>query len=308
MGTGSNSRFAAIGVTLLLSTMCSSVARADEAAEVAARAEALYFEGRELAESNNYAEALTRFEESLRLRDYPKTVLYIVECEAKLGRRIHAARQLVAVFPRLGGQTKLRRIAELERDEVFRQIGRLEVRLRRAAAGVTVAVDGVPWAPDDKGALFVEPGAHRIVMRQPGHVSREFTVQIAAGERFVREEEPLPLAPAADHRIIGWSLTTVGRVAALVSLVSLANVIAMRNDLDARCPPTQLNPCGGDPEVRAADVRMGTLIGTAIGFGVLGVVGLTSGSIVLVRISSPGPSVSRVPQVNRFDLGVRVAF
>lgn len=146
-----------------------------------ARAEALFREGRDAIDKQDWASACSKFRESLALTKRPVTLLNLAVCEEKLGHPAVAAQSLEAALA-LPETTAER--AELARKELARLDAKLaRVTFRRGAgapADLGVAVDGAP-VDVAFGAIRLEPGTHVVTVAASGHAEATIELVLEAG-------------------------------------------------------------------------------------------------------------------------------
>ncbi len=169
-----------------------------------AEAEELFKQGRAALDTHDYEAACLKLDQSLQLERAVGTLISLAECEQATNRlagaRQHwqeAADLAEAKNDPLHRQTLARqKFAELDR-----RVPRLLVHLASGAPTDTV------WQRDDvalgKGsfdaALPVDPGAHLLTIRAPGHADGTYPVDLREGERKTLEVAPGPeLAPTAE--------------------------------------------------------------------------------------------------------------
>jgi tetratricopeptide (TPR) repeat protein len=181
------------------------LARAQSADE-AARADALFAEGRGLMVRGEYEKACPKFAEAERLRHGVGTLLNLADCYERLGKTASAARMFQEA-------TRAAEAAHDARAEIARDRARaLEVRLVRLTidtsrvAGVTgleVLRDRTPLQRESwNTAVVLDPGRYVVEVRAPGHESFTANVVLAADNvvleipAFVEQQaEPTPVTP-----------------------------------------------------------------------------------------------------------------
>lgn len=163
-----------------------------------AAAEVLFAEGRRAMGREDYETACAKFAESQRLEPAPGTAINLAECLDRKG-------QLADAWQRWREARRLLRDGDDRIWAVERKIEKLEARLPHltlslepgAPEDAEITRDGVVVGRASLGtALPVNPGAHDVVVRVPGHEDRHFRVELAesASQQLVLAPGPA-LAP-----------------------------------------------------------------------------------------------------------------
>lgn len=218
-----------------------------------ARATNLFNEGRELMDAGDYAGACSKFEQSQKARPGIGTLYNLADCKEKLGFTATAYKLFVDVADR----TKA--ALQTDREEKARErVKSLEPRLMRLRLSIpkggkvmSVKVDNVLVPEDDYNkALPYDPGEHTIEATTARDEGEPFTEEIELSEEGKTVTVAVPVAPGAKMKprvgmIVGGGITM--GVGALALIGASALVVT-----------------GEEP-------------GTAVGLGVLGIVGLAVG-------------------------------
>lgn len=150
------------GVIFLLVLSVSTSAAAQTDAELA-QARTTFMEGVELTEQERWAEAAERFRAVMEVRATGQVKYNLGLALSHTGELAEAAALLgqAAEDPELDRRT--RRAARGLLEEIEPRLATLTVRLRGDEAGVTVTVDGEPWALGRLGPpQRVDPGTHEV--------------------------------------------------------------------------------------------------------------------------------------------------
>jgi hypothetical protein len=193
------------GVCFILLTMLSSRPAAADAATVTA--EALFRQGRDAMQRQDYETACARFAESNRLDVAAGTLMNLATCEEKLGRVATAWqhwREAIDLLP--AGDDRIgfaqRRVTELKP----LLPGLTLVPPPDAPSGMVVLRDGVELGEGGLGVeLPVDPGPHEIVVRAKGY--EDWSIELSLAERETQtialevgakapEPPPPPASPA----------------------------------------------------------------------------------------------------------------
>jgi serine/threonine-protein kinase len=148
-----------------------AVARAASAAPDA-EAVAFFDEGRKLMAAGKYADAIARFEESLRHARTVGALLNLGRCYEETGRAASAwatyrAGESLAREMHDGREADAHRFAEAARPRVSTLT--LDARALAGVEGVTVKRDGVDVGVAARGeAAPVDPGSHVVEVQAPG--------------------------------------------------------------------------------------------------------------------------------------------
>lgn len=180
-----------------------SVARA---ADPAAAREQLKM-GYELAQDGKCDKAIPHLLESLRLDPRAITLINLASCEEKIGRWSAALGHWADARGRAQAESAslIEEEATKRQRDLEKKIPRLTVVLGSGAPkGTEISRDGVVLGAVSLGvALPVDPGAHTVVARAPGHADGSKTVALAEGESAKVEVAPGAAVPggAATARV-----------------------------------------------------------------------------------------------------------
>lgn len=238
-------------------------------AQDSASAQALFEEGRGLAQKGNCAEAIPKFVASHKLDPSPGPLLNLADCYEKTGRSASAWARFVeaAGLAKNMGQPDREAFARKRAAALLPKLARLTLVVDAPPAGLRVERDGVTIEAGAFGsALPIDPGVHVLTAHAPGKrpLRVEISVEKEKSTTFVLpplEDEPAPAAPPAPaavpaqpaapaplrpaspplaspgpQRTIGIVATTAGAVAlgvgATFGLVARSRYV----DLEERCP------------------------------------------------------------------------
>lgn len=149
-----------------------------------AAAEALFRAGREAADKGDYATACKRFEESERLDPALGTLFNLADCKEKQGKLASAWQLFREVAQRLSDSDERAQIASERATSLEPRLPRLNLQLApEAPAGTQVFRDGVELGAGSLSVpLPVDPGAHTVLVRAPGHQEKSYEVQAEEGK------------------------------------------------------------------------------------------------------------------------------
>ena len=193
-------RGALVGAIVLYElTLFPPLARADRAAD-AARAEALFAEGRRLMSVHDYATGCPKLAESQRLDPAPGTLLNLAVCyeRAEKTATAWATFKSAALAAERAGEIDRAAAATAKANELEPKLSHVTFTVA-PVAGLEVRCDGQPVREPSWGvSLPYDPGDHEVEATAPGHRPWSLRVQLAADGRSIRVNVPkLELVPAA---------------------------------------------------------------------------------------------------------------
>jgi hypothetical protein len=174
-------------------------ARAAPASDDATLAEALFREGKALADAGRHAEACPKLRESHRLDAGGGTVLALALCYEAEGRwaSAWAAFNEVIAFAQRDGRADRESRAKERLAALEPRLSRLTIRVADPPDGLEVLRDGSLLAAAAWGSTIpVDPGRHEIQARAPGYRPWQAVLEVAAEGRPYEVEIPA-LAPVA---------------------------------------------------------------------------------------------------------------
>lgn len=310
MGRARRGRFGAALVCLVVL----GASRPAHAGDPAAARELLK-RGYLLAQDGHCDQAVSLYDESVRLDPKAITLINYADCEEKLARLGSALGHWVDARARAKVEGNVAVEAEAERRAKL-----LEPRLARltvlappnAPEGTTVERDGVALGAVSYGiATPVDPGSHTLVVKAPGRDDETVTVALAEGEtRQVQLAlgRPGRSSAAAPKRAEARSGTSplvwvgfgVGAAGLAVGSVTGLMAIGRANDAERACPG------GNCPDRASLDaVEDGRTLGTVstIAF-VAGGAGIAFGAAMLLFAPSPAKKEAASVRVHVAPSGV----
>ncbi len=282
------------------------------------QAEALFQEGRALAQAGRCDQAVTKLEASDRLESTPGTLLNLATCYETLGRSASAwvTYRRAASLSRARGQkdreaAARERVAALEPDLSY-----VKVVVTDPASDLEIAIDGRRIEPAVYGSAFpVDPGQRTLVASRPGHApwrrsilvpERKGALEIAIPALAPIATQPSapaappptrPSAPPAPERDAGSNQRTWALVAGGVGLVGFgaAGVFSLlavdKNDASkAHCDESDPTRCSAKGDALRDDAR--TYADLATAGTVLGVVGVGAGIVLWLTAPESAPEWS----------------
>lgn len=283
-------RFAYVASSLALFASLSLSPRAAHADSVTA--EALFQSGRAALDKGDTKLACDRFEESYRLEPKPGTALNLGNCREQLGQVASAWQRFQEAAQTLPAEDSRQTLAKERAAALAGKVPKLVLRLPEDGKNWVVRRDGVELGSASLNlALPVDPGAHRIEVRAPGHAPWRTDVDLALGEQREvalmagplesKASTELAIAPApaasSSKKTVGWALGGVGVAGVATSLVTGAMVISKSSTVDRECIDKRCSQTGLD----AADSGR-TLSTVSTIAAVAGVVSLGVGIYFLV--------------------------
>lgn len=211
-------------------------ARADDIA----RAQALFDEGKTLFDSESYAAACPKFDESRRLAPGLGVTLYLAACEEAIGKRATALSLYheAEVTARARGDARVE-VARQSAADIENKTARMRIHLPKGVTG-TVTDNGRVVSSSDSRGYPVDPGTHRIAVTSNGkkewadsiHVPETaedappplIDVMVPAQESsapIAAQSSPAPFAEPADARSNGTTQRAIGIGVGAAGIVSL---------------------------------------------------------------------------------------
>jgi hypothetical protein len=147
------------------------------------RARALFAEGVELANAEQWDEAVDRFRQVLEVRSTPQVKYNLALALEGAGELSEAATLLREIQDSRELDRRTRRDVQRLLEAIGPRLGQLTVRITGDEAGVRVLVDGDEVPLDRVGQpLAVDPGEHRVVMERRGRAVASQSVTVTSGE------------------------------------------------------------------------------------------------------------------------------
>jgi hypothetical protein len=339
------SKFVVAGSVIAL--LCSAgSARADHK-EDAARAEALFEEGRRLMASRDFTAACPKFAESQSLEPAPGTALNLATCYERAGKLASAwaAFRTAQAAAQTAKQAARARAAEKKADALEPKLSRLIISVGPAArvSGLEIRCDGEPVRQAEwEVAVPHDGGKHDIEASAPGMQTWKTHIDLAPSEQNLTVEVPIlqsepppkvepPPAPASGppelkplpsvsppvqessggaQRIVGISLAGLGAVSAGVGAYAGLTANSTYNHAASMCSPTNPPACTRDSPAfaeRTSALTWATV--STITFAAGGAL-LAAGAIVFFTAphGAPGPSIGWIPTPGGAAVSVKGAF
>ena len=150
----------------------------------AAKADALFREGRALLMKGEYETACPKLEESYRLDPAPGAGINLGDCFEKVGKVASALLAYQAAFGLLRASDP--RVAPVKQEitALEKRVPRLTIKLAPGAPeGTKVKRDGRFLEPDKLGtSMVVNPGKHTLVVSAPGRDHRSYHPELGEGD------------------------------------------------------------------------------------------------------------------------------
>lgn len=231
--------------------------------------------GYQLAEEGKCEEAIPHLAESLRLDARAITLINLADCEEKVGKWTDSLAHWVDARSRAQTESakKIEEEAALRAAALEPRFPRLTLVLAKTApADAVVERDGVVLGKPSLGLpLPVDPGAHAIVVKAPGHADATTNLTLAEGEAkkldldvgavvAVAVAPPPAVATAPEPKPGRSPLVYAGFGGAAAGLVvgSVTGLMAIGagNDAETACPNRRCSRAALD------DVESGRTMGT----------------------------------------------
>jgi serine/threonine-protein kinase len=265
----------------------------DRAARVSpdakASAQRLFDAAKALHEEGRFADACSKFEESLRLDFGIGTLLFLSDCHEQIGKTASAWAGFLeaASYAKSRGQAERERIARSRASALEGRLSMLRVDVSPAARaiGVVVRRNGVVVGTATYGEpIPVDPGAQTIVAEAPEHRAWTTTLQAPSGPATTPVLVP-ELAPTndADASVRAGSWLTPPRVAGVVlggvGVVGLGVGTAFGAIAVGTWSEAQATCSSGTTGCTAEGVRLGT---RAEDHALASTIGVAAGSALVV--------------------------
>lgn len=290
--------------------------RAHAEATDPAAAEQLFMAGRTAMEGGDYKTACDRFAESERLDPAAGTLINLADCLDHEGKIASAWQRWTEALDMLRPDDPRRAAVTKRAAAIEARLPKLELRLPAGApAGTVVERDDVELGAASYGLrLPVDPGPHRLVMKSPGRVPREYSITAREGESSTLELEPgapnpvppsaaatAPITPRAaetapkDQGTTGsskrtWAFVGLGVGAAGLLVGGTAGVLAIlkKQEMDDDCPEVgDKRICRSNDGMDAA--KAGKTFATVANIAVpIGIVGVAAGTYLLLSSGRNG--------------------
>ena len=146
-----------------------------------AAAEALFTEGRSLAQAGKCGEAIPKFQASQKLDPGVGTLLNLAECYEQVGKTASAWAEYreVISLARLAGSKDREELATQKAKALEPKLSRLAIKASGDTSGVTITRDGETLESAELGvAIPVDPGSHVVEATAPGKQKFSQTVDV----------------------------------------------------------------------------------------------------------------------------------
>lgn len=318
---------------LLVVASPASAQPVDDATRSTARA--LGEEGLALLASQQYGEALEKFDKALALVQAPTLGVRAARCLEKLGRLVEASER----YRLVGGmeidptappafreaQVEAQAQAQAERDALLPRIPSIVIQVEGAeVSGVSLHIDGKPIPVSVLGLKRpIDPGAHHFEARRNERVVVEDrTLQEGESASLILRlppEAPRRAPPAPPPRVVvygdesttqptvGWIGVSVGGLGILAGVTTWLLALDRRADLDDMCPDRTCDPTPGNTDTLDAyeTFRTATVISLVAG-------GVALGGGITILVTAPSRKAPRVqavePWIGAGSAGIRGAF
>jgi tetratricopeptide (TPR) repeat protein len=305
--------------------------------ERAARALAVFNEGREAMKRGDLDEACPKFAESQQIYPSPGTLFNLAVCEQRKGEEARAWAHFREVVESLPPDDDRLPLARSWVEALGKRLSRLTLRLGPdAPAGSRVWLDGVALDATKFGVAFVvDPGAHAVVVQAPDRIERRYHVDAEPGQSIslsvtpsstptpdaiarlpivevpaatsasIGAPRPRPAPPMSGEQRAGYTLLAIGGSAIAIGALSGFFAIELAREADDNCPNETCTPNGR----RLRDTARTFTLASALTAGGGLAVGAVGG--VILWQNAPRPNVSGfTPIVTRQGGGLswQVAF
>jgi hypothetical protein len=286
---------AAAAATLVSTSLVASPATAQRPNDKAA-AQALFEQGRILAQQGSFAEACPKLAASLRLDPGIGTMLYLADCHENVGQTASAWAMFKEAAALASRQQDAReKVARRRAADLERRLTRIVIVVGRDAAlpGLEVRRDGGLVPPAEIGApIPIDPGIHTFLATAPGHVSWSSNVEIPSRQEPIAVNVPLLArgesttaatadesgasegTPSSSAKVGTSPLRTAGLVVASVGLVGVgvgaflglrASAVYDESNENGHCTADRCDAEGKELRSSAFDLATGSTLAFAIG-------------------------------------------
>jgi hypothetical protein len=271
----------------------------------AAAAEELFQQGREALRRGDYADACAKLDESQRLDPAAGTILNLGDCKEHLGLFASAWALYKEVADRASSGEAKRAEAQRRLAAIEPRLSHLSVALARGAPeGAAITRDGVELRGASLGIpLPVDPGAHVVVARAPGHAPRQTTVHLAEAESRAVTLEVGPVEESAGStRTLGFVLGGVGIAGIAVGVATGLMTLDRKNTVESLCPDKRCATRAGlDAASQGKTLSLASTLAFAGGAAALGL-----GAVFVLTSPSEAHTTSVSAGVGPGSLGVRL--
>ena len=263
----------------------------------AARAQALFREGRAAMDRGEPETACGLFEQSLQAYESAGALLNFADCEERRGHLVSARQYWIRGLDKLNADDERVAFAKKRLAACEAMTPHLKVTLgQNAPPDATVECDGTAIPPAEVGTpKTLDPGTHTIVIRSAQQPEQRLTVTLSQGQNkelvvtaTVKEvvHEPNPVATTSPLRPVAYGLLGVAGAGAIASLVT--GILVVTNDATVKndCQNKACKPEGLDAVSRGN----GYIAANTVSFIITGVA--AAGGATLWWLSRPKASTS----------------
>jgi hypothetical protein len=178
-GTNVRMRWMALGVVSCMGWITAPALAQTGGSKAAA--EALFTEGRSLAQAGKCDEAIPKFQASQKLDPGVGTLLNLAECYEQVGKTASAWAEYreVISLARLAGSKDREELAMQKAKAIEPKLSRLAIKVSGDASGMSITRDGEALEAAELGvAIPVDPGNHVIEASAPGKQKFSQTVEV----------------------------------------------------------------------------------------------------------------------------------
>jgi tetratricopeptide (TPR) repeat protein len=272
---------------------------------------ALYKDGNQFFEQDQFKEALVRYEKALVLWDHPAIRYNAAICLINLDRPAEAYEHLIAAM-RFGEAplgADLYKQGQSYEKLLARQVATLEVRCSEPGAQVSLDGKSLFHGPDSARRYVPAVDAHQIVAAKPGYQTETRLIKLAPGKTTTLVIE-LRLLGTAKRRVNPWFVVIGGAIVASASVPLWLGARSSYQAYDARvasaCPGGCLD---SDLPAAARALESHARLENALAIGALAVgsAGVVGGLALryLTRPHRGAPTV--VPAVGTDHLGLVIS-
>jgi hypothetical protein len=292
-------------VAIVCAAVLSSVTAAAQPSDPVS-AEQLFEAGRAAMDRKDFAVACERFAESERLDPAAGTLINLAECFDRQGLVASSWQRWKEALDALRPGDERRAAVEKRVAAELERVPKLELLLDKGAPrGAIVARDGLTLGPASLGiGLPVDPGAHRIVVTNPGYAPREYTLTLAEAESqtltvtvgpaqaatlgTAATEKPVPRPPSSGNgRTWGFVAISIGAAGLIVGGTAGVLAISKKHTMDDDCARANGTLFCGNKGLDAA--QSGKTLATLANIGVaVGIVGVGLGGYLVLSSGHDG--------------------
>lgn len=204
----------------------------DPDAQRTAIARALFEEGLELADREQWAAAADRFHRANEVRSSGPIRYNLAGSLARLGRVVEAIELLHSVEDDAEAEEAVVNAARRTRRRLERRLARLSIEVPEEHEGATVLLDELELPREATGVAFpVDPGQHVVMLRRDGTEIDRAEVELASGQEGEVRFAP-PAVAATGGRILSQAWFW-GAVSMVVVGAAVATLIVINADDDS---------------------------------------------------------------------------